>query len=256
MGVPHDVEIFVGFDPREVLAYHVAVRSIARFSPMRPVRAISMEPLRQLGFYRRPTERHGNIMIDTVSGAPMSTEFANARFFVPVMSRARWALFIDCDVMLRAPVEQLLAHADERYAVQVVKHDHQPTETVKMDGQRQLAYPRKNWSSCVLWNLRHAGNQCYRLSLEDLNTKPGLWLHQFSWLKDAEIGELPLEWNWLEGVGGTSGDPAVDPKMVHYTRGTPDLPGYGDSAYADEWFRLLTVEEHMEFERRRLAAAA
>ena len=246
-----DLEVFVGYDPRRLLAYNVTVRSIARHAPTVPVRAIGLRTLREAGLYRRPTEQHGDILLDTLSGAPMSTEFAVARFFVPLMTRARWALFVDGDVMLRADVRGMLDLADDSFAVQVVKHDHQPRETVKMDGQRQLPYEMKNWSSVILWNMSHAANRI-RLGVAEMNTEPGLWLHQFGWLKPHELGDLSADWNWLEGIS----DPAIEPKLVHYTRGTPDLPGYGDSAYADEWFRLLTIQEHVAFEKQRAACLA
>jgi hypothetical protein len=234
-----DVEIFIGWDPRERRAWNVCDRSIVAHSAVPPPRrAICRTLLEHEGFYWRPTARRGGRLWDEISGAPMSTEFALARFFVPFVARGvRWALCVDGDFMFRADVAGLLALADPRYAVQVVKHRHLPAEAEKMDGQAQTAYDRKNWSSCVLWNLGHAG--CRRLLLRDANEKPGLWLHQFGWLKDHEIGDLPHAWNWLEGSSAA----AIDPKAVHFTRGTPDMPGYEDAAYADEWRGHLSVNE-------------
>ncbi|MCR4331286.1 MAG: hypothetical protein NUV34_01060 [Sulfuricaulis sp.] len=230
-----DCEVFIGWDDRERAAWEVCARSIIRNAAMPPtIRPISMQALREIGRYKRPTDRRDGVLFDEISNAPMATEFAIARFFVPLVARARWALFVDADFMFRADVAELFALADPRYAVQVVQHpDYAPHETIKMDGQPQSGYARKNWSSMMLWNMNHAGAAC-RMSLHDANTRPGLWLHQFAWVHDGEIGALPAEWNWLEGIS----DPGIDPKAVHFTRGTPDIPGYENSAYADEWAAL------------------
>jgi lipopolysaccharide biosynthesis glycosyltransferase len=159
----------------------------------------------------------------------MSTEFACSRFLTPLLARTGWALFMDCDMLCRAPLRELFAMADDRYAVMCVQHVHVPTEAVKMDGQEQTLYARKNWSSLVLYNCDHPANE--RLTLDAVNTLPGRDLHRFCWLRDEEIGALPVEWNWLASVS----DAAVEPKMVHYTLGAPNLPGYEHSPYADEW---------------------
>ena len=234
-----DCEVFIGWDARERSAWEVCARSIMRHAAVPPaIRPIGIATLH--GTYLRPFERRrgmagGSVLWDTISDAPMSTEFSLARFFVPLVARARWALFCDGDFMFRADVHELIALADPRYAVQVVKHEHHPAERTKMDGQPQTDYPRKNWSSLVLWNLGHAAAR--RLWKAEANMQPGLWLHRFGWLKDHEIGELPAEWNWLEG----SSDPAVEPKAVHYTRGTPDML---DEPLAFEWEWLALEGMH------------
>ena len=223
-------EIFIGYDSRARTAWEVCARSIIRHSVLPPtISPIGMQTLE--GRYRRGTERRDGVLFDTISNAPMSTEFAIARFFVPCVNRARWVLFVDGDFMFRSDVDELFALADPSFAVQVVKHRHHPTEIMKMDGQPQSDYERKNWSSLVLWNMKHAGNN--RLWQQVLDLQPGLWFHQFGWLRDHEIGELPLEWNWLEG----SSDPALSPKAVHYTRGTPDVLA-GPLAFDQEWQSL------------------
>jgi hypothetical protein len=131
--------------------------------------------------------------------------------------------------MWREGVSELFAMAYDAYAVMVVQHQHQPRENVKMRGQAQQAYPRKNWSSLILWNCEHPSNAV--LTPDVVNMRSGRWLHSFGWLCDDEIGALPACWNWLEGHD----DPIIEPAAVHYTRGTPDMPGYEDAAYADEW---------------------
>lgn len=137
-------------------------------------------------------------------------------------------------MLVRADIMELFALADPHYAVQVVKHDHRPTELRKMDGQVQTAYPCKNWSSVMLWNVEHPANR--RLTLDFINSAPGRMLHSFCWLDEEEIGELPAEWNHLVGVN----PPNPDAKIAHFTLGTPDMLGYEESEFADEWFDYTT----------------
>jgi lipopolysaccharide biosynthesis glycosyltransferase len=146
-----------------------------------------------------------------------------------------WALFCDCDFLFRADLNELFKLKDDRYAVMCVKHDYSPQEGVKMDGQIQQSYPRKNWSSLVLWNCGHESNK--KLTPRMANFMPGSFLHAFKWLKDSEIGALPEYWNWLEGHSS----PSIEPRGVHFTRGTPNFPGYEQVPYADEWRSYLNA---------------
>jgi lipopolysaccharide biosynthesis glycosyltransferase len=180
--------------------------------------------------YWRPTMRRGHQLWDAISKAPMATEFAISRFLVPHLANTGWALFMDCDVLVRRPLDDIFALADPRYAVMCVKHVHEPVATLKMDGQVQTRYPRKNWSSVMAFNCDHPSNRA--LTLDLINTAPGRDLHRFCWLNDDEIGALPPEWNWLVGHS----DPALDPAIVHYTTGSPRLSGAHISLpFADEW---------------------
>jgi hypothetical protein len=222
-------EVFVGYDSREVAAYQVCVQSLRERGPRAlPVTPLLLPHLRAAGVYRRRHERRDGRLWDVLSEAPMSTEFALTRFAVPQLASADWALFCDCDFLWRADVAGLLALADPRFAVMVVQHAQAVQEAVKMDGQVQLPYRRKNWSSLVLWNCRHPANAAVA---EVLNVWPGRRLHAFDWLPDELIGALPEAWNWLEGHSS----PAIDAKAAHFTRGTPDMAGYEDVRYADEW---------------------
>ena len=229
------LKVFVGYDPREAPAYRACVASLrARSSAALEVQPLVQAHLRGLGLYRRPEEARGPQTWDLISQAPVSTEFSLTRFLVPHLAgRAGWALFCDCDFLWRADVAELLDLADPEKAVMVVKHDHQPPEAVKMDGCLQVGYPRKNWSSLVLWNCAHPANAA--LTLDRVNSWPGKALHAFAWLDDHDIGALPEAWNWLEGWS----DPGIDPKAVHYTRGTPDMPPYADAPFAAEWWAAL-----------------
>jgi lipopolysaccharide biosynthesis glycosyltransferase len=161
----------------------------------------------------------------------MATEFAISRFLTPILARRGWALFMDCDILARVDVNELFDQADPSKAVMCVKHVHQPPEGIKMDGQLQTLYARKNWSSVMLFNCEHPANRMLSVAL--INAVPGRDLHRFMWLKDDEIGALDPSWNFL--VGHT--DASVDPKLVHFTEGGPWFEAYRDVPYAGEWFR-------------------
>jgi hypothetical protein len=225
------LRVYMGWDRRELLASQVCARSMLNHAshPV-DISPLILPHLQATGLYTRPTEIRATRLFDVISQHAMATDHALARFLVPALNDYRgWALFCDGDILWRADVAELFALADPAYAVMVVKHDHKPREVAKMDGQVQAQYECKNWSSVILWNCAHPANAAVRVGA--VNTKPGLWLHQFRWLAPELIGGLPAEWNWLEGHS----DPALTPKAVHHTRGTPDMVGYRDVAYADEW---------------------
>jgi hypothetical protein len=224
------LRVFIGYDPREAEAYRVAEHSIRRHASIRvDVQPLILDQLQQAGLYKRPTERREGRLWDGISAAPMATEFALTRFLVPHLAGYRgWALYFDCDFLWRDDVAELLAFADERYALMCVPHAHRSNSTAKMDGQVQTDYYRKNWSSLMLVNcahLAHAGQ------LDRVNRWPGLWLHQFRWTQAEDVGWLPEAWNWLEGIS----KPLAATCAVHYTRGLPSMPGYENSAFAAEW---------------------
>src|SRR5262249_12387251 len=150
------------------------------------IRPLRLDYLRNNMMLWRRFEMRDGIVWDLLSKAPMSTEFALTRFFVPLLAHTGWALFVDPDVVFTRDVAELFALADDRYAAMCVKHDHRPDGSVKMDGQIQTYYPRKNWSSVVLYNADHPGNR--RLTLGILNNVPGRDLHGLRWLNDEAIG--------------------------------------------------------------------
>jgi hypothetical protein len=227
--------VFLGWDPRELRAWNVAQKSlkIRAGATAIDLHKLAMPQLRAQGLYTRPTqEAPTGGYVDEISDAPMSTGHAIARFLVPALCHYEgWALFADGDVLFRADVGQLFALADPQYALQIVQHQHAPTSSVKMDGQAQTVYPRKNWSSVILFHCAHPANQA--LTVDLVNTVPGRDLHRFCWLEDALIGSLPARWNVLVGE---ETDP--DPALVHFTLGVPDMPGYEHCAYSDDWYAL------------------
>lgn len=222
--------LWIGYDPREAGAYAVAVSSIKRnlILPIRP-RGVILEDLKEQGLYYRPTSRNDGKLWDDISEAPMATEFAISRFLVPHLAGSGYALFMDCDVLVRKNLDRIFQCMDPSKAVMVVKHHHEPPEGVKMDGQAQLRYARKNWSSVCLFNCDHPANKALTIGM--VNSVPGRDLHRFCWLPDDLIGELPPQWNWLVGHS----DPAVDPAVAHFTDGIPTMAGYENCAYANEW---------------------
>lgn len=241
------LDVFIGWDPREAEVAEVCRHSILRRTDARAISVhfLKLDDLRAAGRYRRPTERRGGQLWDSISDAPMSTEFAISRFFTPLLAKADWAVFCDCDFLWRVDIRALLALADPRYAVQCVQHAHEPSETEKMDGQIQTRFARKNWSSMTLFNTRHPAHAGLTEAL--INEVPGRDLHRFCWLDDALIGALPPTWNWLEGTS----DPAIDPKVVHYTRGGPWFDEWRHVAHADLW-----LAERAHWKAARASSAA
>ena len=145
-----------------------------------------------------------------------------------------WALFIDCDFLFTRDVKELFDLSDPSYALMCAKHDYVPRGETKMDGQKQVAYPRKNWSSCVLWNCGHPANAL--ITPKIANNETGAFLHRFQWLSDNLIGEFPIEWNWLEGEYDK---PDTPPAVIHYTNGGPWFKECQDVDYAQEWIDAL-----------------
>lgn len=215
------LQVFIGWDSREDIAYQVCASSLKKHSS-RPleITALKQGELSEKRLYWREK--------DPLS----STEFTYTRFLVPTLMNFKgWAMFVDCDFIFTADVAELFSLADERYAVMCVQHDYRPTESVKMDGVVQTVYPRKNWSSLILWNCAHPSNRA--VTAQVANQETGAFLHRFHWLKDEEIGAIPETWNWLEGWSRKPEKGA--PKGIHYTRGGPWFPNWQNVDYADLW---------------------
>lgn len=214
------MKIYVGWDSREDIAYQVCRYSIISRQPKAEVSPLKQHELREKGIYTRG--------IDSLA----STEFTFTRFLVPFLNEYKgWAVFVDCDVIFVDNIEKLFNQAKEEYAVMVVQHNYTPTEETKMDNQKQYVYPRKNWSSMILWNCSHPSNS--KLTLELINTKPASYLHRFQWLQDKEIGAIHHEWNWL--VNWYKEPTDGKPKAIHYTEGGPWFPNYFHCEYGANW---------------------
>jgi lipopolysaccharide biosynthesis glycosyltransferase len=223
---------WIGYDGRERDAFDVASFSCQRKSTISLyIRALKHKEMRAAGFFNREwTVNKDGTTIDVLDGRPFSTEFAFTRFLVPALQRYQgWALFTDCDVLWVDNIASLYSAADDQYAVMVVKNTHVPTNVRKIDSQVQQAYPRKNWSSVVLWNCGHPDNRA--LTPEVVNTAKGSFLHGFEWLPDNKIGALEPGWNYLVGHSSRK----VKPRLLHYTDGGPWFDHMKNVPFAGWW---------------------
>lgn len=207
------MRVFLGFDPREAIGFHGCVQTIVEHCA-----DVQLTPL-----YGKQGDG--------------TNAFTYARFTVP--SRCNWggfAIFIDCcDMLLRADLKELWEMRDVSKAVQVVKHQYEPRAKRKYVGTEMEAvneaYPRKNWSSVILWNCGHMANFLARDRIRKaIDSGDGKFLHRFGWLDDALIGELPIEWNWLDEYG-----PNDNAKLLHWTTGIPGFYHYHQAPHAGEW---------------------
>ena len=212
-------KIFIGYDSREAICYDVCKFSIQHNSTINyDINSISLCDIQDI--YKRPAD-------------PLAaTEFAYSRFLVPYLCNYRgWALFCDCDFIFLDDIDNLFSNAENSKAVMVCKHDYKPSAELKMDGKIQSQYPRKNWSSLMLWNCGHPANRI--LTPEVINTQTGKFLHRFEWLDDDNIGDLSIEWNWLVGWYKEPRD--GKPRGLHYTEGGPWFAECIDCEYSDVW---------------------
>jgi lipopolysaccharide biosynthesis glycosyltransferase len=222
------IPIFVGYDPREAIAYHTCVNSIIRHASQ-PVAIIPIA----LNLFQDYEETHTD----------GSNHFIYTRFLVPhLMSYTGWAIFIDGDMILRDDIVKLWDYQKNDFGkdVYVVKHDYKTKMKEKYLGSKNEDYPRKNWSSVILWNCSNHPNR--KLTPEFVQKSTGSYLHRFSWLDDSRIGELPLEWNWLPDEYG----PNPDAKLLHYTLGTPCFHEFADTPQGNEWHMERMFTEYCQ----------
>lgn len=214
------LRIFIGYDSREPAAFAVCAHSIlARAKLPVSIAPLTQPVLRSAGIYHRERD------------ATESTEFSITRFLVPALCDFKGhALFMDCDMLVQGDITELWLHGAARpdLAVHVCQHDYTPKASTKFLGQTQTAYPRKNWSSLMLFN----AERCQALTPEYVNRASGLELHRFQWIAEAEIGALPLEWNWLVGEYARN-DGA---KNYHFTNGGPWFKDSSIGDHADRWY--------------------
>lgn len=216
------VKVFIGFDEVESAAWHTLVSSIYRNSSS-PVAFIPIRNENFSNFFSRERDER------------QSNTFSFSRFLVPyLMGYQGRAIYMDCDMLMRVDINELIdsAKISEDIALSVVKHDYEPRDDIKYLGTKQFSYPRKNWSSLIVWNCGHPSNQS--VTPEFVNTASPQELHRFSWLKDEQIGGLGLEWNWLVGEYEVSENIVV--KNIHWTVGGPYFTEYRQADFSEEWY--------------------
>jgi lipopolysaccharide biosynthesis glycosyltransferase len=211
------IPIFIGYDPREAIAFHTCVNSIVRHASQ----PVSIMPL-ALNNFQDYTETHTD----------GSNQFIYSRFLVPhLMDYQGQAIFMDGDMIVRGDIAELWAMRDLGKDVQVVKHDYKTKMTTKYLGSKNEDYPRKNWSSVMIFNCQNFPTK--KLTPEYIQKSTGAHLHRFEWTTDDRVGALPPEWNWLPDEYGAN----PDAKLLHYTLGTPCFHEFATTPMADEWHR-------------------
>lgn len=224
-------KVFIGYDTREDIAYQVARHSLLRHTRQEiGIHPIRQAAVRELGLYTRPVD------------ATATTEFSLTRFLTPYLAAQTegWVLFTDCDFLFNTDITGVLEGLDPAKAIYVVQHDYQPAHDIKMDGQKQTRYPRKNWSSFILFNLAHPDVRA--LTPEVVNSASPAFLHRFQWVADdAHIGALDLDWNFLEGEYPR---PETTPRVVHFTNGGPWFAEWQAVDFADLWLAEEVTGPH------------
>jgi len=220
------IPIFIGYDPREAVAYHTCVNSIIRHA----TQPVAIHPV-ALNLFAEYKETHGD----------NSNHFVYTRFLVPwLMHWSGWAIFIDGDMIVRDDIAKLWNLRQSNKDVMVVKHDYKTRMPVKYMGAKNEDYPRKNWSSVILWNCSSFPNR--KLTPEFIQNATGSLLHRFTWLDDDRIGSLPVEWNWLPDEFG----PNENAKLLHYTLGTPCFNEFKDTPMAEVWHQEHQLTDHCQ----------
>lgn len=224
------IKIFVGYDSRQDSTpnyndivnspYQVCSASIKKYNPEVSVVPIKLNELIDRGIYKRE--------LDPLA----STEFTYSRFLTPYLNNFEGiAVFCDSDFLWQCNIEDIMQYYSKKYSVMCVKHDYIPKSEQKMDGYKQTVYPRKNWSSLMLFNCAHP--DCKNLSLEAVNNQSPKYLHRMEWTSDENIGSLPLLFNWLEGEYQSN----VIPQAVHFTNGGPWYKNWNGD-YNDLWVKV------------------
>ena len=228
---PEAIPLFVGYDPRESVAYHVFCQSVMSNATV----PVAFHPLALNMLKGRYKETHND----------GSNAFIYSRFLVPhLMGYQGWAIFCDGDMVCLGDIKNLWELRDESYAAMVVKHNYQTQHKRKYIGTSletvNVSYPKKNWSSVILWSCGHEANRVLTPSF--VMESVGRQLHRLEHLDDMEIGELPKSWNWLCQEEGTN----HEANLVHFTIGVPGMKHYRDDSQSFAWFNYLEQVNHIQ----------
>lgn len=220
--------VYIGLDTRnygQQLAYEVCRKSILKH--LNENYEVTIRPL-----IRRDLESAG--VFYRTEDSLASTEFTYTRFLVPYLNNYKGtAVFCDSDFLWDCSIHEVFQYLGDN-AVACVKHDYTPTNTTKMNGLTQTVYPRKNWSSLMVFNCEHP--DIANLNIENVNKQTPAWLHRMQWTE--HIGEIPYQYNYLVEYYNTD-----DAKVYHFTEGGPWHPGKENVQYGDKWLAYLTETE-------------
>ena len=210
------ITVWIGYDRQFEANIPVETQSVSRHARSVSIKYLHLDKIKEL---TRPRDPH------------QTTDSAFTRWMIPYLAGYKgWHLYLDSDMMVCDNLEELWRLTDDSKAVMVVKHADKHQDGTKFNGQLQSNYPRKNWSSVILFN----AEKCRTLTPEYVNQAPGLDLHQFKWLPDGLIGELPPRWNHLVGIDS----PDPNPGIIHWTLGGPWFSEYANVEHAEKWRTL------------------
>lgn len=220
------IPIFIGYDSRERAATNVLIDSLYQRSsiPLSIIPLVTSQLENKEIYWREKDPKQ-------------STEFSFTRFLVPyLMNYEGWSIFMDCDMLATCDIKELWEQRNDKYSLMCVKHEHIPTEKIKFQGEVQSVYPKKNWSSLMLFN----NKQCKALTPDYVNNASGLDLHRFNWLENEnKIGEINNEWNYLLEVHNSDLNQNIQgKKLVHWTLGGPWFKDQRKAGgiFALDWF--------------------
>lgn len=223
------LKVFIGFDPKETLPFHVLANSIRRHSS-KPIAVIPIDIRNLKEFFNRPISSN------------QSNEFSITRFLVPYLSDFDGiSVFMDCDMLVRFDMNQLLTLDFDDYDLALVKHDYTPRRSVKYLGAVQEAYPKKNWSSFVVWNC--ASKSARHLTLEYVLEASPKQLHRFEHIPEEKIYDLGIDYNFLVEEYDSQDK---KPKVIHWTNGGPYFNDFKDADFAEEWLLEMELTTHVK----------
>ena len=221
------INVYIGYDGRQDSppkfndvknpCYEVCKQSILNYNDKVNIQPIKLDNLIDSGLYYRETD-------------PLaSTEFIYSRFLTPYLNNYDGiAVYCDSDFLWQCDINEVLDYYDEKYAVMCVQHDYTPKSDIKMDGVVQTTYPRKNWSSLMVFNCEHENTK--NLTVENVNEKSPKYLHRMEWTD--EVGSIPITYNYLEG----DYEYIENPKVIHFTNGGPWHETW-DGDYKNKWIK-------------------
>ena len=214
------MRIFIGHDSRHTQASRVCKKSILNNSKPgeHKVTYLDKALLTKIGIYGR----------ENYPGE--STEFSFTRFYVPLLCHYQGkALFCDNDFLWKCNPNEIDKYLKDK-SVAVVKHKLDNIPGSKMDGVENKSYPKKCWSSLMYFNCDKLNN----LSKEYLDNATPADLHQFNWVDEKDISEIPRSYNHL--VGYYKKHNRI--KAIHYTQGGPWFESRKNGELSEEWWSV------------------